>query len=172
MVAGGFAVSGNRIQEIEDRIAAIKDDAGIKSEFHWSDYRGGRKRAAYENLVKYAFDIINKRNAALHMIIANFSGYNHRAKKGKTKDTSINRMYYQLCLHRLVRFYGAKRAINVRLDAGNGSKNICHLRNQLSANAYRSVNAKPNCVRSIEPRLGQVGLAATGCPRRTQRRHP
>jgi hypothetical protein len=51
MVAGGLAVAGNRIAEIEDAIATIRADAGIRSEFHWSEYRGGRKRKAYEDLV-------------------------------------------------------------------------------------------------------------------------
>lgn len=151
MVAGGFAVSGNRIHEIEDRIATIRDDAGIRSEFHWADYRGGRKQVAYEELVRYAFDLVNKRNAALHIIIAKFSGYNHRAKKGEDNDTSVNRMYYQLCLHRIARFYGAKRSIHVRLDAGNDSKDICSMRNQLCADAYNNLKTKPNCIRSIEP---------------------
>jgi len=151
MVAGGFAVSGNRINEIEDRIATLRDDAGIKSEFHWADYRGGGKRTAYEALVKYAFDLVNKRKAALHLIVANFGGYNHKATRGENKDTSVNRMYYQLCLHRLARFYGASRAIHVRLDAGNDSKDICNMRNQLCADAYRTLSARPNCIRSIEP---------------------
>jgi hypothetical protein len=151
MVAGGFAVAGRRMHEIEDRIATLRDDAGITSEFHWADYRGGRKREAYEALVKYGFDLVNKRNAALHIIHAKFAGYNHRAKAGEDKETSVNRMYYQLCLHRLARFYGKSRAIHVRLDAGNDSKDVCAMRNQLCADAYRTLGARPNCIRSIEP---------------------
>ena len=108
MVAGGFAVSGNRISEIEDKIATLRDDAGITSEFHWSDYRGGRKRSGYEALIRLAFDLINKRQAALHVIVAKFSGYNHGHSYGENKDTSVNRMYYQLFLHRICKFYGKK----------------------------------------------------------------
>jgi hypothetical protein len=89
MVAGGFAVAGNRINEIEDRIATLRADAGIRTEFHWSEYRGGTKQAAYESLIKYAFDLVNKRKAALHVIIVPFKGYNHRAVEGENKDTSI-----------------------------------------------------------------------------------
>ncbi|MGC4250107.1 MAG: hypothetical protein QM605_01200 [Sphingobium sp.] len=81
----------------------------MTSEFHWSAYRGGRKRDAYEALIRYAFDLINKRHAALHIIIAEFKGYDHKAKEGENKDTSINRMYFQLFLHRVPGFT-AKRA--------------------------------------------------------------
>ncbi len=159
MVAGGFAVSGNRITEIEDHIAKLRDDAGIKSEFHWADYRGGNRRPAYEALVKYGFDLVNKRKAALHIIIARFEGYNHRQRDGEDRDTSVNRMYFQLGLHRLARFYGASRAIHIRLDAGNDCKDICDMRNELCAKAYRTYATRPNCVRSIEPVKSQnVGI--------------
>ena len=151
MVAGGMAVAGQRIAEIEDRIALLREDAGMTSEFHWSAYRGGRKREAYEALIRYAFDLINKRHAALHIIIAEFKGYDHKAKEGENKDTSINRMYFQLFLHRVARFYGKTRAVHIRLDAGNDCRDICNMRNQLCAAAYATYQTRPNCVRSIEP---------------------
>jgi hypothetical protein len=164
MVAGGFAVAGNRIVEIEDRIAALRDDAGIRSEFHWSKYRGGEKRRlAYEELVQYGFDLVAKRKAALHVIIAPFKNYNHKAIAGEDRNTSINRMYYQLFLHKVARFYGEKRAIHIRLDAGNDCADICNMRNQLCADAYKKYQTRPNCVRSIEPveseNVGLVQLA-------------
>lgn len=150
MVAGGFAIAGERIAEIEAHIAKLRDSAGIR-EFHWSDYRGGHRQEAYEALVQYASKLIADRHAALHIIIAKFKGYSHKAKDGENRDTSINRMYYQLCLHRPARFYGKRRAIHIRFDAGNDSADICNMRNQLCADAYRKYRTRPNCVRSIEP---------------------
>lgn len=123
----------------------------MTSEFHWSAYRGGRKREAYEALIRYGFDLINKRHAALHIIIAEFKGYDHKAKEGDNRDTSINRMYFQLFLHRVARFYGKTRAVHVRLDAGSDCQDICNMRNQLCAAAYAKYQTRPNCVRSIEP---------------------
>lgn len=150
MVAGGFAVAGERIAEVESRIAEIAQSAGVR-EFKWSEYRGGRKREAYEALVHYGFDLIDAKHAALHLIIAKFKGYRHKASPGEGRDTSINRMYFQLCLHRPARFYGPSRALHIRLDAGNDSADICNMRNQLCAAAYRTYQTRPNCVRSIEP---------------------
>lgn len=163
MVAGGFAIAGSRIAEVERRIAELRDAAGIRSEFHWADYRGGGRRAAYEALVDYAFSLVRNQHAALHVIISPFKGYNHRAKENENRDTSVNRMYYQLCLHRLANYYGGLRAIHVRLDSGNDSADICALRNQLCAAAYKAYQTKPNCVRSIEPvnslKVGAVQMA-------------
>ncbi len=162
MVAGGFAIAGERIAEIEARIAELRALANIR-EFHWADYRGGNRRKAYEQLVDYAFDLITAKQAALHIIIAKFKGYSHKAREGENRDTSINRMYYQLCLHRPARFYGKLRAIHIRFDAGNDSADICTLRNQLCADAYRKYRTLPNCVRTIEPvdshKVGIVQMA-------------
>jgi hypothetical protein len=152
MVAGGFAVAGSRVAEIESHIAEIRKSAGIREdyEFHWSDYGGGGKRGAYEALVQYAWELTAKRHAAFHVIIAEFKGYRHKAKPGENRDTSVNRMYYQLCLHRAARYYGKKRAIHIRLDAGNDSADICGMRNELCADAYKQYQTRPNCVRTLE----------------------
>lgn len=151
MVAGGFAVAGTRIQEVENRVAELRMGCGIRSEFHWSDYRGGARRDGYRALVNYGFELVEARKAALHVIIAPFKDYNHKAKKGENRDTSVNRMYYQVGLHRLAQFYGKRRAIHIRLDDGKDSSDICSMREQLCADAYRKHKTRPNCIRSIEP---------------------
>lgn len=149
MVAGGFAVAGHRIAAINEHIESLRRDCGI-SEFHWSEYKGGSQRTAYEALVRYAFSLVRDGHAAFHVIISPFKGYKHKAKPGENRDTSVNRMYFQLLLHRPAAFHGKTRVIHVRLDAGNDSDDICRLRNELCAKAYHQHKAKPNCVRSIQ----------------------
>jgi len=146
-----LAIAGYRISEIENHIAELRKLGGIRSEFHWSKYRGGERRLAYQGLISYAFDLINQKRAALHIIIADFSQFNHKVRVGNDRDTSVNRMYWPLCLHSVAKRYGAKRAIHIRFDCGRDSKDICSMRNQLCAAAYRSCEVLPNCVRSIEP---------------------
>lgn len=150
MVAGGFAVSGKRVREIEETIAGFRESANIR-EFHWSEYRGGDRRDAYHNLVRYAFDLVRLGHAELHVIIARFKGYNHKRVEGETKDTSVNRMYWLLGLHRLADYYGQDRAIHMRLDRGNDSRDICNMRGELCAAAYHEYATRPNCIRSITP---------------------
>lgn len=150
MVAGGFAVSSQRIAEIDAHIATLRGSANI-SEFHWAEYRGGDRRDAYHNLVKYGFELITNGHAELHIIIARFKGYNHKRKNGDSKDTSVSRMYWQLGLHRLADLYGQSRAIHMRLDRGNDSKGICAMRHELCAAAYHEYDTRPNCIRTIEP---------------------
>ena len=150
MVAGGFAISGHRIREIEDAIGSMRERARITSQFHWSEYRGGDRRSAYEELIDYGFQLVWTKKAALHIITADFSQFNHKRVPGENKDASVNKMYWQLCLHRLGRLYGRKCAIHVRLDIGNDSKDICKMREPLCAAAYNQYGARPNSIRSIE----------------------
>ncbi len=163
MVAGGFAIPGSLVHKVETDIAQLREDYGIRSEFHWKEYRGGRRKEAYEKLVSYGFDLVKQKQIALHVLISPFKGYDHKAKKGENRDTSVNRMYFQLCLHRLARFYGRDRAIHIRLDAGNDSADICSMRHQVCAIAYKHHRTRPNCIRSIEPinsqKSGAIQLA-------------
>lgn len=150
MVAGGFAVSSRRVNEIEDHISALRESANI-SEFHWSEYRGGDRRDAYHKLVRYGFSLIRRGHAELHVIIARFKGYNHKQVAGENKDTSVNRMYWLLGLHRLADLYGQDRAIHMRLDRGNDCADICNMREELCAAAYHEYQTRPNCFREITP---------------------
>jgi hypothetical protein len=151
MVLGGIAVAGHRIAEIEEQIADIRERGGIRSEFHWKEYRGGAKQKAYEELCEFGFDLIKSKKAALHVMASDFRQFDHKREKDQTRDTSINKLYWQLCLHRLAKFYGKQRAIHIRLDAGDDCSNICDMRNQLSAAAFKKFSTRPNCIRSIEP---------------------
>lgn len=85
------------------------------------------------------------------MIAADFRKFDHKRENNQTRDTNINKIYWLLCLHRLAKFYGKQRAIHIRLDAGDDCSNICEMKNQLSAAAFKKFDARPNCVRTIEP---------------------
>ncbi|MEM7470254.1 MAG: DUF3800 domain-containing protein [Pseudomonadota bacterium] len=151
MVLGGLAVAGHRLAEIETQIADIRERGRIRSEFHWKEYRGGSKQKSYEELCRFGFGLVNTKKAALHVMVADFRKFDHKREEGQTRDTSINKLYWLLCLHRLAKFYGEKRAIHIRLDSGDDCSHICTMRNQLSAAAFRKFKARPNCIRSIEP---------------------
>lgn len=151
MVAGGFVVRGSRVTEINSEIAKMREDAGIRSEFHWKDYRGGARREAYEGLVKYAFDMVQTGKAHFHVAIAQFRGQDSQKHARVSKDTRINKIYYQLLVHRIARFYGDSAAIHGLFDSGNDCSEIVGKRNQVCAEAYRRYNTKPNCIRTLEP---------------------
>jgi hypothetical protein len=156
MVAGGLAIRKARYHEIEHHIQSIKEAAHINSEMHWADYKGGARRAAYEKLVDFAFLLVNERQAALHILIAHFAAFNHKRKSPDDRcETSVNRMYYQLAVHRLCNFYGQKCAIHIFPDAGKDSADLPNFRNMICADGYHKYKTIPNCIRSIEPQCSK-----------------
>ena len=151
MVAGGFAVKGDRVTEIESAIAEMRNCAGIKSEFHWKDYRGGNRKRAYEKLISYAFDLVEKNHAHFHVAIAKFQGAEGVKLARVPKDRRINGVYENLLIHRVARFYGKDTAIHCIFDSGDDCAEIVGRRNFICAKAYRKYQTAPNCIRTLEP---------------------
>lgn len=151
MVAGGFAVRGDRVAEIETTISELRASVGIRSEFHWKDYRGGNRRVAYEALVSLAFDLIEKNHAHFHLAIAKFQGKEGERLERVPKDRRINGIYENLLIHRVARFYGKNTAIHCIFDSGDDCAGVVGRRNFICAAAYRKYQTAPNCIRTLEP---------------------
>lgn len=151
MAAGGVAVTPERASEINAQVAALRHSVGIQSRFHWSEYRGGARSEAYHALVDLFFDLINEGKLHAHFILCRFGEFNHKIKGPGNPDRSVNRMYYQLFLHRVCSFYGGKTAIHVFPDRGNDSSEVVSFRGAICAAAYKEYRTKPNCLRSIRP---------------------
>jgi hypothetical protein len=156
MVAGGVAFRPARYHEISGEIQKIKCAAGIKSEMKWSKYRGGRRQAAYEGLVDLFYLLTKEKMAAFHCIIAEFGAFAHKSYEGGTPESSVSRMYFQLCLHRLCQFYGPSLAIEVFPDNGNDSRELPSFRGAICAQAYNRYSTRPNCLRSIQPQDSEL----------------
>lgn len=152
MVAGGLVIREERYHEIEEKIQAIKDAAGIKSEMKWTKYKGGERRAAYEGLVDLAFLLVKEKQAALHVIVVHFASFKH----AEGRDTSVNRMYYQLAVHRLCNFYGKSCAMHIYPDIGDDSADLLGFRNHMCASGFSKYGTKPNCIRAIKPQCSKA----------------
>lgn len=155
MVAGGILIRQERYHEIEAKIQEIKKAAGIVGEMKWTKYRGGAKQAAYESLVDFAFLLLKEKQAAFHLIIAHFGNFDHKREPDANRETSVNRMYYQLAVHRLCRKYGKTCAIHIYPDHGDDSADLPKFRTRMCASGYTKHGAKPNCIRDIQPQCSK-----------------
>lgn len=150
-VVGGMAVKAEVVEKLNRDIQSLKDDISMKSEFKWSDYRGGRKRSAYRSLIDLFYDAINRDDLHFHGMIVDFDKFDHHQNGRGSPHLSINKMYYQLMLHEVCRRYGDKWRIVMYPDHGPDSQEIGKFRPGICANAYRTYGAKPNCLREIHP---------------------
>lgn len=176
MVAGGIAIRETHYDEITSAILKIKQDGGISGEMKWSEYRGGSRRAGYEAAVDLLFLLVEQNLAHFHCIISNFAAFNHRQHQG-TPEVSVNRMYFQLGLHRLGQFYGKQCAIHIYPDYGNDSRELPNFRGVMCAYAYRTYGARPNCIRQVkakdssaEPILQMVDVVVGGIAAKRENR--
>jgi hypothetical protein len=152
MVAGGLVIRPERLDSIQAAIQKIKDEARIRGEMKWSEYRGGPRRPAYEALVDLMFLLIRDNQAHFHAIIAHFSEFDHVQSGALRQDSSASKMYFQLALHRLCKDYGRKSLLYLYPDSGNDSVGLIAFREALCISAYRTYTCMPNCVRTVQPR--------------------
>ena len=124
MVAGGVAFQTHRYADISTAIQGIKNAAGIRSEMKWAKFRGGERTAAYEGIVDLFFSLIGQNQIHFHCIVAEFGKFSHGAFEGGSPESSVNRMYYQLLVHRVCRYYAPKCYIWVYPDQGNDSRDL------------------------------------------------
>lgn len=151
MVVGGAALRQDRVKEINNTIDALKAKVGAVGELKWKKYRGGNRRALHEGLVDYSALLIREQQMHLHFVVCRFSEFDHKISGPGTPEKSVNRMYFQLFLHRVCRFYGKSCAIYAFPDAGNDSSEIVGFREVVCARAYNTHKTRPNCLRSIQP---------------------
>jgi len=124
MVVGGVAFQTLRYAAIAGAIRGIKDAANIRSEMKWSKFRGGERTKAYKAVVYLFYSLIAQNQIHFHCIVAEFGKFSHGAFEGGDPETSVNRMYYQLLVHRVCRFYARQCYIFVYPDQGNDSRDI------------------------------------------------
>ncbi|SMO59709.1 Protein of unknown function [Thalassovita litoralis] len=158
-VVGGIAVKAHMVDLLNGKVQSLKDGIGMQSEFKWSEYRGGRKKATYEALVDLFYEAIDLHYMHFHAIIVDFNEFDHHKKGRGAPQLSVNKMYYQLMLHEVCRRYGSKWRIVMFPDHGPDSDQIGDYRNGICARAYKMYSAKPNCLREIHPTASKkVGL--------------
>lgn len=151
MVVGGVALTSDCAQEINDQLQDLKQAHGIGGELKWSRYTGGRKRAAYEGAVDLLFKLIEEKRVHFHSICCDFRAFDHKKDGAGNPEKSVNKLYYQLLLHRVCAKYGGKSRIIMFPDHGNDSAEILAFRGAICASAYKRYNAMPNCLRDINP---------------------
>ena len=151
VVVGGIALPPKRALEANDALQTIKDSAGIRSEFKWSKYSAGGREAAYKEAVDLFFGMLDRSELHFHCLICDFATFNHKKIGAGNPEKSVNKLYYQLMLHRVCAKYGKEHPVVMYPDHGADSSEIHGFRGAICAAAYKRYGAMPNCLRDINP---------------------
>ena len=118
MVVGGIAFKTNRYHEIAVAIRQIKEVSDLKSEMKWSKFRGGYRGIAYFALVDLFFQLISEGKIHFHCIVAKFGEFSHKSFGGSGPESSVNKLYFQLLVHKICKQYAKDCYIYVYPDRG------------------------------------------------------
>jgi hypothetical protein len=151
VVVAGVAGRPHRINEINAKLEVFKETISMKSEFKWSQYRGGRKEGIYFGVVDYFFELISNGQLHFHGLVCDFNRFDHHRAGRGNPETSVNKLYYQLMLHQVCKQYGNRCRIQMFPDHENDSAQVTQFREAICARAYRQYATRPNCLRAIHP---------------------
>lgn len=124
MVAGGVALQPKRYADISAAIGGIKEAAGITSESKWSKFRGGERTSGYKAVIDLFYSLLDINQIHFHCMIAEFGKFSHKAFPSGGPETSVNKMYSQIIIHRICRIYAKRCYIFVYPDKGNDSRDL------------------------------------------------
>lgn len=123
MAVAGIAINKNAVPEIVRTLAEIKRPFPKPGEVKWSNAKsfGGKVHRLYIN---YLFDLIRAGRAHFHIRFSPMNEYDHSLSGARKRIDTVSRAFYQLILHRAVRFYGNKCDINVYPDDGECTERL------------------------------------------------
>ena len=150
-VVGGIAIKQGSVDNLTAEIQSLKDEIGMKSEFKWSAYKGGRKRTTYKKLVDLFFSQVAADKIHFHAMIVDFETFDHHQGGRGSNHLSVNKLYYQLMLHVVCRQYGEKYRIVMFPDRGPDSDTIVGFREQICGQSTKRHSTATNCLRAIQP---------------------
>ena len=149
MIIGGIAFRSKRDHDIAKSLTALKGDKFADTEVKWEKTKKGERLQLHKSVVEYTFEQIESGQFHFHSLIVPFSDFDHGLRGDKGKSNSVTRMYYQLCLHRPVRYYGAQCAIHIKPDKSEDYLGFGYYIDALNNDAKKKYGIKTRPVREI-----------------------
>lgn len=152
LAVGGLAVMESAIPRIVADLEAIKGGVGKSGEVKWDNAKsfGGRAHRAY---IDYLFLLIQNRKAHFHIRFSRMGEYDHGLSGPRKKIDTVSKSYYQLLLHRTLRYYSGKANVFVFPDDGECT---CQLPGQMTPlgidGRTEYGNGAADCIKAIECR--------------------
>lgn len=174
LAVGGLTVRRTAIPRITKDLAEIKEISGKTGEVKWKNAKsfGGRVHRAY---IDYLFVLIENRQAHFHVRFSEMAEYDHGLSGPRKKNDTVSKSYYQLLLHRPIRYYRPGADVWVYPDDGCCTDILPEKLAALCADGRKHFpDGGGDCIKAIEPRasasepmlqLLDVTLGALACYR-------
>jgi hypothetical protein len=148
MAVAGIAISRSLVGDTVKALHELNESKKARGEIKWHNTRkrGLDVRKAYvDRMVK----LIADNHVHCHIRFSPMNEYDHAGERHKF-DT-VSKMYYQLLLHRPVRYYGKDCLLLVRPDNGECTRLLPDFKDALHTEGQRTYQSQPDCIESIVP---------------------
>ena len=150
-MVGGTATSSAALRQVYSRIFDLRKRHAMYAELKWSKV-SNQKIDAYRELVELYFELSGQGILSFHGATFDnhkwkYSLYNHG-----DRDLGLSKNYYQLILHRFIRFFGEQASLFVCLDRRWSSTKLPDLQRILNAGATKEYGLSFGPVRTLEAR--------------------
>lgn len=149
MGLGGLAVDLTAAIELEENFSRIREDCGVQGEVKWSKAKA-RRDSVHRRYAHFLHALTVQRIVDLHLIFVPMEKYFHRASGDLKRTDTVSKQYYNMILHRPIRFYGWDYDIHVRPDNGECTERLPSFRAALNREGERRFGINES-VQSIEP---------------------
>jgi uncharacterized protein DUF3800 len=148
MTVGGIALRRSRAGEITQCISKLKEDHKTKGEIKWRNARknGQDIRKAF---IDYLAKLVSDNHVHFHLRFSPMNEYEHHGER-HIFDT-VSRSFYQLLLHRTVRYYGKDCEVYVRPDNGECTRLLPGLKDALNLDGEFRYRTHADCIQNIIP---------------------
>ena len=148
MAVGGLAIAKGGIPEVVKALHNINESKKARGEIKWQNTRkrGVDVRKAY---IDHLLKLVSDGHAHFHIRFSPMNEYDHDGER-HIYDT-VSKMFYQLLLHRPVRYYGKECQLFIRPDNGECTRLLPGLKDALQNDGYLKYRTDPNCINSIVP---------------------
>jgi hypothetical protein len=149
MGVAGLAISRRRIPSVLSDLRLLRDAHNSpRHEIKWQNTRrrGIPIRKAY---IDYLASLIKRNEAHFHIRFSPMDEYEHEGVRREFETAS--KSFYQLLLHRTVRYYGQRCKIYVRPDNGECTRLLPTFKEALHVDGQLRYSSAADCIDSIIP---------------------
>ncbi|MEY9198429.1 hypothetical protein ABIA16_003545 [Sinorhizobium fredii] len=140
-----------------ERMRQIKERHGKTGEVKWKNAKSRRGRV-HREYIDLLFEMVEMGRIHLHIRFSRMSEYDHKLSGPRRKVDTVSKAFYQLLLHRPLKFYREKADIYIYPDDGECTIDLPNNIGALHREEWRMTGENGyngNAVRCITPRSSE-----------------
>lgn len=149
MAVAGLAVPDTELAAVTAEILALKEAVNYPHEVKWAKASKRRVNVHREMLELFA-RLLEADRIQFHIRFAPFDEYDHKLSGPNKRADTVSKMFFQLLLHRAVRFYGPHFKIHIRPDKGDCTSALMGQVDNLHSHAWGKYDCPMDCIASVE----------------------